>query len=279
MKKGLLTLFILVLMVGLVGCSGGEEQPTEKEPATGEEQVAEGQEETDASNGTLTVATSADFPPFEYIEIVDGKDQIVGFDIDLMKEIGKELGKEVKIENMTFDGIVAAVQTGKVDIGISGLNPEPEREEKVNFSDPYYYASQALLVKEEDGDITSMDQLEGKVVGSQIGSTSDQVISEFEGVEVKKYDLVPDAVQDLNNERIDAVVVEDAIAAEMVNEMEGLKVVIPEELKADAQPFGIIMPKEEEELLNDVNTALQNIIDSGKYDELTEKHGLTNTLK
>jgi polar amino acid transport system substrate-binding protein len=225
------------------------------------------------------VATSADFPPFEYIEIVDGKDKIIGFDAELIQEIGKELGRDVQIENMTFDGIVAAVQTGKVDVAISGINPTPDREKKVNFSDPYYYASQTLLIKKDTQEITNMDQLKGKTVGSQIGSTSDQVISKFKDVNVKKYDLVNDAILDLNNGRIDAVVLEDSIASTFAKRNQDLKVVVPEELKVDAQPFGIVMSKKEENLLRDINTALQKIIDSGKYDELVKKYGLANTLQ
>lgn len=264
MKKLLMVLLAFMLVFTLIGCS------TEADDDAGQE------------NGvTLKVGTSADFPPFEYIEIVDGEDVIAGFDIDLMKEIGKELNMEVEFENITFDGLVDAVNTNKIDLAISGMNPTPKRLKKVNFSDAYYYASQTLLVKDDAEDITTVEQLDGKIIGSQLGSTSDDVISEYEadGVEVKKYDLVPDAVQDLKNGRIDGVIVEDAIAGEMVNQIDGIKMVVPEEFKVDAEPFGIVLSKENEDLLEKVNAALKSIIESGKYDELLKKHELANTLE
>lgn len=259
-------------MIGVIGCSNGSEISKEENL---KQKKGEGMQ---SSQEVLKVATSPDFPPFEYIEIVDGKDKIVGFDAELIQEIGKELGKEVQMENMTFDGIVAAVQTGKVDMAISGMNPSPDREKKVNFSDPYYYASQTLLVKKDIKDIKNMEALKGKTIGSQIGSTSDQVISQFKGINVKKYNLVNDAILDLNNDRIDAVILEDSIASEFAKQNQELKVIVPEELKLDAEPFGIVISKEREQLLKDVNQALEQVIDSGKYDALVEKYGLANTL-
>ncbi|RBP46861.1 basic amino acid ABC transporter substrate-binding protein [Garciella nitratireducens] len=271
-KKSILSLLIFIFMIGVIGCSNGSEISKEENL---KQKKGEGMQ---SSQEVLKVATSPDFPPFEYIEIVDGKDKIVGFDAELIQEIGKELGKEVQMENMTFDGIVAAVQTGKVDMAISGMNPSPDREKKVNFSDPYYYASQTLLVKKDIKDIKNMEALKGKTIGSQIGSTSDQVISQFKGINVKKYNLVNDAILDLNNDRIDAVILEDSIASEFAKQNQELKVIVPEELKLDAEPFGIVISKEREQLLKDVNQALEQVIDSGKYDALVEKYGLANTL-
>lgn len=276
MKKILMVVLAFMLIFSLIGCS--TEAPKESEE---QGQQEEQNDEKEGNGETLKVGTSADFPPFEYIEIVDGKDVIVGFDVDLMKEIAKELNMEVEFENITFNGLVDAVKTNKIDVAISGMNPEPDRLEKVNFSDPYYYASQTILVKEDAEDILKVEELIGKTIGSQLGSTSDIIISEYEddGVKVKKYDLVPDAVQDLKNGRIDGVIVEDAIAGEMVNQIEGIKMVVPEEFKVDSEPFGVVLSKENEELLAKVNTALKSIIESGKYDELLKKHELANTLK
>lgn len=256
MKKGLILLLTFLLVFSMAGCAT-------------------------KSTDTLKVGTSADFPPFENIEVVDGKEEIVGFDVDLMKEIAKELNIQVEFENITFNGLVDSVKTNKIDIAISGMNPDPDRLEKVNFSDPYYYASQTILVKSDTEDIEEIEQLIGKTIGSQLGSTSDDAISEYEaeGVEVKKYDLVTDAVQDLKNGRIYGVVVEDAIAGELVNRNEGIKMVVPEEFKVDSEPFGIVVSKENNELLEKINKALKSIIDSGKYDELLKKHELANTLE
>ena len=180
MKKGLIALLIILMVIALVGCNSTE-QPSEQGEQTGEEQAEQGEVKK------LIVGTSADFPPFENLEVVDGKETIVGFDIDLINEIAKELGVEVEIQDMDFNGLVAAVQSDKIDLAIAGMTPDDDRREKVDFSDPYFYASQTILVKEEVKDeYASMDDMVGKIVGSQLGTTSDDVISEFEGVEVKK---------------------------------------------------------------------------------------------
>ena len=250
MKKGFIILLAIGLIFAVVGCndSGDVSSALDKD--------------------TLIVGTSADFPPFEN---VDENGDIVGFDIDLIQEIGKELGKEIKIENMDFNGIVGAVQTDKVDIAISGITADEERGKKVNFSDPYYESSQAILVREDDEGSNSMDDLSGKLVGSQLGSTSDDVIMEYEDIENKKYNKANDAVLDLTNGRLDAVIIEHSIAQAFVDNNEGIKVIVPEGLNTEKELLAIALPKDDEELLNKVNEALASIKDSGKYDELFNK--------
>ncbi len=256
MKKGLVTLLIVALMIALVGCNSNE--TTENGEGQGK----------NTDKRTLTVATSADFPPFETI---DTKGEIVGFDIDLIKEIGKELDAEIAFKNMEFNGIIAAIQTGKADLAISGLSVDKERVKKVNFSDSYYETSQTIVVKKDTIGLATMDDVKGLTVGSQLGSSSDDVISTFDGIEVKKYNKVTDAIQDLKNGRIEAVIVEDSIAEAFVQKNDELEIVIPEGLNTEDQPFAIAIPKEDEKLLKEVNTALQAIKDSGKYDELVAK--------
>jgi len=264
LKKGLMLLLIIILVFGLIGC--GTKAPEEQ----GEETNGENGETNDEVV-TIKVGTSADFPPFESHEVINGEDVIVGFDIDLINEIAKELNMKVEIEDMDFNGLVAAVQSKKIDMAIAGMAPDEDRKEKVDFSDPYYYASQTIIIKKGAEDVTNMDQLKGKVVGSQLGTTSDDIISEFQGVEVKKYNKVNDAILDLNNGRIDAVILEDSIADAYIEKNPELKIVIPEGLNEEEDPFCIALPKGNEELLNKVNAALQKIKDTGKYDELISK--------
>lgn len=264
MKKRLITLLIVALMIALVGCNSNT--ATEKEEGQGE----------NTQKRTLTVGTSADFPPFETI---DTQGEIVGFDIDLVKEIGKELDAEIVLQNTEFSGLVAAVQTGKIDLAISGMSVDEERAKKVNFSDPYYEAYQTLVVKSDSEDIKNMDQLKGKVVGSQLGTTSDDVIMTFDEIEVKKYNKATDAIQDLKNGRINAVIIEDSIASEFVAKNSELKVVTPEGLNTETVPFAMALPKDSDDLLKEVNAALQSIKESGKYDELLSKWNLVKYEK
>lgn len=277
MKKGLLVLLIVVLVVGFVGCSNGEEASTEDTNAQGEnmkEQVSEESKDPESTDSQLVVATNPNFPPFEYHDIIDGEDIVTGFDMELIQEIGKEMGKEIVIEDIDFDGIVAAVQTGKVDMAISGISITEERKEKVAFSDPYYMSTQTLLIQEDGQEFANMNELKGKVVGSQLGSTSDDIISSFEGIEVKKLDNATDIVQDLINGRIDAVIVEDSVALEFTKEREGLKMIVPEGLNTEKAPMGMIFSKESKDLLDDVNGTLQDLKDSGKLNEIIRKYGL-----
>src|SRR5699024_6125145 len=160
MKKKLMALLLVGLMATFAACGG---ETTDE----GGDAANEGGEEatTALDKDTLVVGTSADFPPFENVDV---NGDIVGFDIDLINEIGKELGKEIQIENMDFDGLVGAVQTDKIDMAISGMTDNADRRKNVNFSDSYYEASQAILVREDVADVASMDDLSEKIVGSQL---------------------------------------------------------------------------------------------------------------
>ncbi|MGO3420621.1 transporter substrate-binding domain-containing protein [Lactococcus cremoris] len=118
--------------------------------------------------GVLKVALSPDYPPFEFQIIKDGKNTVVGSDVDLANAIGKKLGVKVKIESMDFNNVLASLNTGKADIAISGISKEPSREKSVNFSDVYYTASNYLVVKKSDlGKYSSVDDFKGKKVAAQ----------------------------------------------------------------------------------------------------------------
>ncbi|SJZ55441.1 basic amino acid ABC transporter substrate-binding protein [Garciella nitratireducens] len=267
-KKGFFILFILMFMlIALMGCQS-QSSVQEKE-----------EQKSETNTKTITVATSADFPPFEYHEVIEGKDTITGFDIELIQEIGKKLGMKIKIEDMSFDGVIPAVESGKVDLGISGISYKEERAKKVDFSDPYYYSAQTILVKKDAKEIKTMNELKGKVVGSQLATTSDDIISSFDGIQIKKYKKVNDAILDLNNDRIDAVIVEDAIASEFIKDYKELKIVIPDGLNTEKVPMVIAFPKGEEKLVHDVNEVLQMLKDSGKLNQLIEKYGLVSIQK
>ncbi|HBG7721536.1 TPA: transporter substrate-binding domain-containing protein, partial [Clostridioides difficile] len=161
--KKLLSLgLVLGLTLSLVGCSGGGEK-------TKLEQIKD--------NGKLVVGTSAEFPPFEFHKVVDGKDSIKGFDIMLAEEFAKELGVKVEIKDMSFDGLIGALNADQVDIVLAGMSPTPEREKSVDFSELYYLSRNAVIVKDADIDkVKTEDDLKKLRVGVQAGSIQEEYV-------------------------------------------------------------------------------------------------------
>ena len=213
---------------------------------------------------TLVMATNAEFPPYEYYE----GDDIVGIDAEIAAAIADELGMELKIEDMAFDSIIAAVSSGKADMGAAGMTVTPDREENVNFTDTYAHATQVIIVK-EDSEIASPDDLTGKKVGVQLGTTGDIYAEDIEDVSVERYPKGFEAVQALTQGKIDAVVIDGEPAKEFVKDAEGLKILDEAFTEED---YAIAVAKDNTELLEKINDALANLKESGKLDEIVAKY-------
>src|SRR6056297_1278298 len=139
-KKYLVVVVAVILSLGLIlsGCSSQEEEMTKLEKIKEE--------------GKIVLGTAADYPPYEFHKQIDGEDHIVGFDIEIAKEVAKDLGVELEIKDMKFDGLLAALVADNIDFIVAGMVPKPERKEVVDFSIPYYQAEQKMLIKAEDAD-------------------------------------------------------------------------------------------------------------------------------
>ena len=167
---------------------------------------------------TLTMATNAEFPPYE---IIMKTIEIVGIDVEIATAIAEELGMKLEVEDMAFDSVIPAVSSGKADIGVAGMTVDPDRLESVNFSDTYADASQVIIVK-EDSAIAGPADLEGKSIGVQLGTTGDTYSSEnVKDAKVEQYSKGFEAVQALTQGKIDAVVIDSHTAKEFVKEAEG----------------------------------------------------------
>lgn len=218
---------------------------------------------------TYTVGTSADFPPFEYVE----DEEIVGFDIELIKTIAEDQGFEVEIKDMSFDSLPAALKTGNVDIVASGFTITEERKKAFDFSDPYYSADQSIIVKE--GSDKNLTVLYGdNDIGVQTGTTGDMWVTEnlaeadiLTG-EVVRFDTFVMVINDLINENLDGVVL-DSPVAERFEEEEDVKV-IGEIITGEE--YGIAVQQGNQELLDKINNGLEALKESGKYDELLVKY-------
>lgn len=218
---------------------------------------------------TYVVGMSADFAPFEYRE----GGEIVGFDVDLAKEIEKQAGIKLEIQDIAFAGLLPALQTGKIDAIISGMSVTEERKKAVNFSKAYFNVSQVIIVKKDDTTITSGEDLPGKNVGVPLGTTSDTLAEGIEGINLTKYNKAYEAILALNTSKIDAIILDYQQAVNFVGQNPELKI-LPKELAKEE--YAIAISKENTELLEKINGALDNIIGSEFYQELLEKYIVEN---
>ena len=223
-----------------------------------------GGKESSLEKDELIMATNAEFPPYEYHE----GDDIIGIDVEIAQAICDELGKELVIEDMAFDSVITAVTTGKADFAAAGLTVTPDRQKNVDFTDTYTHASQVIIVK-EGSDIAGPEDLSGKTVGVQLGTTGDIYVSKEEGVVVERYNKGFEAVQSLLTDKIDAVIIDQEPAKVFVAENEGL--IILEEHFTD-EDYAIAVDKGNTELQEAFNEALASLKESGKLDEIIGKY-------
>lgn len=263
MKKLSIAMLSMVLAGSmlLTGCGGGNTQATED---TGSDtQQSETAENTEG--GVLRMATNATFPPYEYYE----GDEIVGIDPEIAAAIAEKLGMTLEINDMDFDPAIAAAQTGQADIVMEGLTVTDDRKEKINFTDSYATGVQVVIVP-EDSDIQSVDDLEGKLIGVQQGTTGDLYCSDDYGEEnVQKFTSGPVAVEALKNGQIDCVVIDNEPAKSYVSQNEGLKILDTEYI---TEEYAIGISKDNPELLEQINAALQELKDDGTIQSIIDKY-------
>ena len=217
----------------------------------------------------IVVATDATWPPMEYI---DENKNIVGFDIDLVNEIAKAGGFEVEFKNTAWDGIFAGLATGNYQVIASSVTITEERKATMDFSEPYVNAGQVLVVRKETTGVNSLADMIGKKVGAQIGTTGAIEISKVSGVELKTYDEIGLAFEDLVNGNIDGVVADSPIAANFALQNPSYK----DRLMIAGEPFtdewlGFVFKKGDTKTQKLFNEGLAKVKESGKLDELIQK--------
>ncbi|MDP0493764.1 MAG: basic amino acid ABC transporter substrate-binding protein [Fusobacterium sp. JB021] len=212
----------------------------------------------------IYVGTNAEFPPFEYLE----KGEMVGFDVDLIEEIGKVMGKEIVMKDMAFDGLIPALQTKKVDLIIAGMTATEDRKKTVNFSDPYYSANQVIVLNKSNEDIKGFEDLKNKKIGVMLGFTGDFVVTEM-GYSSEKFNAAFAGIMALQSNKIDAVVLDSETANNYIKKNNNLKLA---EGKGEAEDYAIAIRKTDEGLLEDVNLAIKVLKENGKFDELLIKY-------
>jgi len=266
MKKLIAAALAVTMVFSITACGSKSAETESAKAASG---ATEGtdvtvSEQSGAAGGTLVMATNAEFAPYEYHE----GDKIVGIDAEIAESIAADLGMELEIQDMAFDSILASVQTGKADIGVAGMTVTEERLKNVNFTDSYATAAQVIIIN-ETSDIQSPDDLAGKIIGVQLGTTGD-IYSEDAGAErIERYNKGFEAVQALIQGKIDAVIIDREPAKVFAQQNDGLKI-LDEEFTVEE--YAIALSKDNEELLEKINASLAKLKESGKLQEIIDKY-------
>jgi len=282
MRKKILALVMAALMTGSLAACGGtgagpdtttaapDTATTAADSGTSDTQAESKEEAGETQSGSadtvLTMATNAEFPPYEYH---DGGN-IVGIDVEVADAIAKKLGMTLEIEDIAFDSIIPELESGKADIGVAGMTVSEDRLKNVDFSDTYTTASQVIIVK-EDSPITGPDDLAGKFIGVQLGTTGDIYASDYEeqGATIERYNKGFEAVQAMMQGKIDAVVIDVEPAKVFVSQNEGIKI-LDEALTVEE--YAIAIKKGNTELLEKVNKALAELKESGELQAIIDKY-------
>lgn len=213
----------------------------------------------------LIMVTEAGFAPYEYYE----NGEIIGVDVDIAKEIAKELGKKLVIKDVAFDSIINEVKSGKADFGAAGISYSDERAKQVSFSIDYSTSKQVAVVK-KDGNITNIDDIYNKKIAVQLGSVADTYVTKtYKNASIVRQKKYLAAIQDLKDGKVDCVVMDELPAKEILNNNSGL-VILEGELTHDS--YGMIVNKDNKELLASINKVLERLINDGMIDSYIIDH-------
>lgn len=280
MKKLFALLLALSLTLALAACgaAGTESSKSNAESETSKSSAqseasksgadAESAGYTLAEDGVLTMATNAYFSPYEYY---DEGNEIVGIDVDIAKAVAEKLGLELKIEDMEFNSIIDAVQSGRADIGLAGMTVEPDRLENVDFSDSYATGIQVVIVKEGSG-IQSLDDLGGDdvLIGVQLGTTGDTYAVDSYGQEhVEEFNNGNDAIMALLSDKINAVLIDQEPAKNYVAANEGLTIL---ETEYAVEDYAACIAKDNAALTEAVNQALAELKEEGVLQSIVDSY-------
>ncbi|MFD3447824.1 transporter substrate-binding domain-containing protein [Microbacteriaceae bacterium 4G12] len=255
MKKLLSILIASLLVVGVLGaCSKKEDSP-----------------KTSAKDKkVLVMGTSADYKPYEYIDSKTS-DAIIGFDVDVAKYIGKELGYTIKVKDMDFSGLLPALESGKVDFVMAGMTPTEDRKKNVDFTDIYFEAKN-VVVSKKDANIQKVEDLKDKTIGVQTGSIQEEKAKELQkqvSFKSEGRNRIPELVQEIQAGRFTGAIIENTVAKGYLDKMKDLKAFeIPE--AADEAGSAIAFPKGSSKT-EEFNKVLKKMKENGEMDKLVKK--------
>ena len=270
MKNLFKTFVSCLLILSLLGCSKSN-IPNNQQTTQEDNSLAKIKEK-----GELIIGTSADYAPREFHMVIDGKDTIVGYDIDIAKEIANDMGVELKIQDMSFDGLLTALNAGTVDMVIAGMVATQERKNAVDFSISYGKSTdneegQKLVIRKEDKDIyTSIESLTDKKLGVQKGGLQEEIAkSQLSNTKISYLSKIPNMIMDLQMNKVDAIILASDVAENYANENDKIYVTdIP--LVQEEEGTAIAIKKGNKSLVNQTNSTLKRLIDDGLMDKIID---------
>jgi polar amino acid transport system substrate-binding protein len=272
MKKLLLVSLAIVMTASvLIGCGKKADKSTSAEgdilsSVKKNDSIAAKLPDSVKTAGKIVIGLDDAYPPMEFR---DDKNQLVGFDIDFGNALGKKLGVKIEWKPTAWDGIIISLQTKKFDMIVSSLSVTEERKKEIGFSEPYIQGGPVIITKKGNTAIKTSDDLKDKVVGVQLGSTADEAVTALSGVkEVKRYNKVTEALQDLSNGRIEAVAGDDQVGRYYVG-LAGDKYEVVG--KMVEEPFGIGFRKEDQQLNDAVQAAINELKAEGTLSQISLK--------
>ncbi len=273
MKKGLIGLVSVVALMVLGACSSSTTSSSSSSSTKSSSDTSNQWSEIKKA-GVIKVGTSADFAPFEFHTMVNGKDTIVGADIDMMDAIGKELGVKVEYVDMDFNAVLASLEQGQVDIAVSGISATDERKKTFDFSVNYFTPEQLVVVNKANvSKYTTLDSLANKRVGAQKGSIQESIVKDqLPDSQIVSLAKVPNLMVELKQNSIDAAVVESAVAQSYVAQNDDLAIADAKLETAEGDAYAIAMPKGSTELADKINSALEKMIADGTIKEYVQKN-------
>ncbi|GAA0487785.1 basic amino acid ABC transporter substrate-binding protein [Salinibacillus aidingensis] len=250
MKK-IVALIMGISLILLTAC-GGEDTPSNT--SSGEELKE------------LTIATDAAFAPFEFMD----KGEVTGFDVDFATAVLKEAGYKANFDNVGWETMLQNIVNEKADLGVAGITITDERKETYDFSKPYFESTQLILVP-EDSQISSVEDLKDKNVGVQISTTGAEAAQKIFGKnsdQIHQYDQVPLAIMAMQQNDVDAVIVDNAVAQEYLKNNPDAEIKIVKDKNAfESEYYGFMFPKGSD-LVDEINQAMETVMENGTYDEI-----------
>ena len=280
MKKNVLVLAAAVCMAAALTACGSSNSTAETTAAAAETTTADtaagstdtaadtaadtsAAEETEGAGGKIVMVTNAEFPPYEYHE----NNTIVGIDADIARAIADQMGMELEIQDMAFDSLIPAIQSGKADFAAAGMTVNEERLRNVDFTETYAEAAQVIIVKEGSA-IAAPADLTGKKIGVQTGTTGDIYADDVENAEVQRFNKGMEAVMALTQDKLDAVIIDREPAKVFVKENEGLKIL---DEAFTEEEYAIAIKKGNTELRDKVQKTLEEMAQDGTLKAISEK--------
>ncbi|MCI8933190.1 MAG: transporter substrate-binding domain-containing protein [Clostridiaceae bacterium] len=230
------------------------------------------QQENGAEDNSIVLGTSADYAPFEFHKMIDGKDVIMGSDIALAQKIAEDMGKELVIKDMDFNSLLIELDNGTVDFVIASMAPSEDRKKQVDFSEPYEYSKVGCLVRTEDVEkYPTVESLEGKAIAAQTGSNLEEIANEqMSGSTLVSLAKIPDMIMQLQTGKVEAVLMDADTALGYLAQSDELTMV-DYGLHIDDDGLAVAVKKGNSELLEQINATVKETRDSGQMEKFKEE--------